>query len=321
MIEIFDRIKEDLNDVKIIINNLLLDKHESVQKTYNYLSSTQGKMLRPALVIISAMLCDKTLYQKNKNIIHKIAASIELLHIASLVHDDVIDNAIMRRGKETINHLYGNKHAVIIGDIIISESFKILCSVGNSQIITNVINTASLLSEGEIIQEDSAGNVLLDINEYTNIIRKKTSSLFESAMILPFLLFDKKDQNINKAGFIFGIIFQMVDDNLDYNAKIKTTGKNEYSDFFESKITLPIILLMQNANETDRLEIIKIFANKIKSQQDLSVILNMLIKYGITEKCNQYIAGCVCDLKKIVSTFDNNEILVEIIDFIVLRDF
>jgi octaprenyl-diphosphate synthase len=324
VIQIFDKISSDIDEIKNIIKNLLSDKHISVQKTYNYLSDMHGKMLRPSLIIISAILCDKNLYEQNKSNIHKIAASIELLHVASLVHDDVIDNAVMRRNKETINHLYGNKHAVIIGDIIISESFKMLCSIGNHQIITDVINVASLLSEGEIIQEDSVGNTLLNIDEYKNIINKKTSSLFEVSMKLPALLFSINDPKLSICGSMIGLIFQMVDDILDYDAKIITTGKNEYSDFFESKITLPIIFLMQDVNKTEHNEITKIFENKVKTQKDLSIILDFIKKYNIIQKCNKYIATNINDLKDVISKFDNQEmknILLETVDFIAIRNF
>ncbi len=208
MLQNLEKILPDINSIKENIALLMSNKHISVQSTYNYLTESNGKMLRPALVVISAMLCDYKKYEEYKTDIYKIATTIELLHIASLVHDDVIDRADMRRGKKTINNIKGNKHAVIIGDIIISESLKVLCSLQNIDIIKNVVNIASVLSEGEIIQEDFSGNINITIDEYLDIISKKTASLFELSMKLPALLFNIDDKKISRCGFLIGTIFQ-----------------------------------------------------------------------------------------------------------------
>ncbi len=321
MIKIFDDIALDLEAIKNLIKSLLKDKDILVKDSYGYLAEHTGKMIRPSLVVVAGMLCNK-FYDKN---IQKMAAVIELLHIASLVHDDVIDQANMRRGHATISHLKGNKYAVIIGDIIISESFKLLCSLGNIDIANEVAICASSLSEGEIIQDNATGNIDLTLNDYIKIIDKKTASLFVTSMKIPFIFFNQDTAKIENLARLIGVIFQLSDDVLDYSSHLDRSGKNKYNDFLESKVTLPIILLKQHINEQQNQRLKQIFFEKNNKLDNLQYVNNLILQYNIIDKCHDYInQNYILVSKNKIMEFKDNEIsqlLIKTIDFIIQRDY
>ena len=179
------------------------------------------------------------------------AASIEMLHLASLLHDDVIDSGFERRGKKSVNVLWGNKHSILLGDYMFSKSFKLMTKSNSLLAMMSLADASAKISEGEFLQLTNENNIDLSIQTYLNIIRSKTGELFSASFKIPAILTHKSNEIVEELhilGMNFGIIFQILDDLLDYLGS-NDTGKAIGQDFYDGKISLPIILLIEKSNK------------------------------------------------------------------------
>ena len=259
---------------------------ELVKKMTDYHLNTGGKRLRALLTLGSSKLCGYTKGTRDINL----AACVELIHAATLMHDDVIDNGSIRRGKKTPNKIWGNHSSVLAGDYLLSRCFEMMVEDGNIEVLKLLSSTSSIIAQGEILQLQHKGEVDMLEETYLKIISSKTAELFAAATKVGAILSEMKTKEKEALEFYgrnLGLTFQIADDTLDYNSELKLFGKNIGQDFYEGKITLPIILLFQKANKDEKEILKKTFAKEERNQNDLNYTLSLIKKYDIINSCYQ----------------------------------
>ena len=277
-------VEEKLILVEEKIKNKLTSEVDLVQKISDYHIKTGGKRLRALLTLGSSKLCG---YLKGGRDIN-LAACVELIHGATLLHDDVIDNGDIRRGKKTTNVIWGNQSSILAGDYLLSRCFEMMVQDGNLEILKLLSSTSAKIAQGEILQLQHKGEVDMLEETYLKIISSKTAVLFSAATKVGAILAERNNKEKEALEFYgknLGLTFQIADDTLDYNSNINLFGKNTGNDFYEGKITLPIILLFQQASDSEKKQLENIFNKNIRSENDFSDILKLISKYKIISKC------------------------------------
>jgi octaprenyl-diphosphate synthase len=296
---------------------------ELVQKITDYHLETGGKKLRALLTLGSSKLCGYTKGTRDINL----AACVELIHAATLMHDDVIDNGSIRRGKKTPNKIWGNHSSVLAGDYLLSRCFEMMVEDGNIEVLKLLSSTSSIIAQGEILQLQHKGEVDMLEETYLKIISSKTAELFAAATKVGAILSEKKTKEKEALEFYgrnLGLTFQIADDTLDYNSELKIFGKNIGQDFYEGKITLPIILLFQKANKDEKETLKKTFAKENRDQNDLSYTLALIKKYNIINGCYQKAKHYINLSSNSLSVFKDSEeknILENLTSFSLSRNF
>jgi len=283
-LDLKNSVEDKLVLVEEKIKNKLTSNVDLVQKISDYHLKTGGKRLRALLTLGSSKLCGYLIGGRDINL----AACIELIHGATLLHDDVIDNSDMRRGKKTINIIWGNQSSILAGDYLLSRCFEMMVEDGNLEVLKLLSSTSAKIAQGEILQLQHKGEIDMLEETYLKIIYSKTAALFSAATKVGAILSKKNNKEKEALEFYgknLGLTFQIADDTLDYNSEINLFGKKIGNDFYEGKITLPIILLYQQANYTEKKQLENIFKQDIRSTDDLSVILKLISKYKIISKC------------------------------------
>ena len=266
------------------IKNKLTSNVDLVQKISDYHIKTGGKKLRALLTLGSSKLCG---YLKGGRDIN-LAACVELIHGATLLHDDVIDNGDLRRGKKTTNVIWGNQSSILAGDYLLSRCFEMMVEDGNLEILKLLSSTSAKIAQGEILQLQHKGEVDMLEETYLKIISSKTAVLFSAATKVGAILAERNNKEKEALEFYgknLGLTFQIADDTLDYNSDINLFGKNSGNDFYEGKITLPIILLFQQANDSEKKQLESIFNKNIRSEGDFSDVLKLISKYKVISQC------------------------------------
>lgn len=235
------------------VNQTVIDELHShvnlVENIGQYIIEGGGKRLRPLVVLLSASTCG---YQAKQHI--RLAAIIEFIHTATLLHDDVVDMSAARRGRETANNKWGNSPSVLVGDFLYSRAFQLLVELGNMDIMRVLSNTTNMIAEGEVQQLVNAGDPEVSEENYLTVIHKKTAILFEAATQSGAILANAKPEEIQAMadyGKHLGMAFQLQDDVLDYVGDATTLGKNIGDDLAEGKPTLPLIYAMREGLSTD----------------------------------------------------------------------
>ncbi len=296
---------------------------ELVQKMTDYHLDTGGKRLRALLTLGSSKLCG---YIKGTRDIN-LAACVELIHAATLMHDDVIDNGSIRRGKKTPNKIWGNHSSVLAGDYLLSRCFEMMVEDGNIEVLKLLSSTSSIIAQGEILQLQHQGEVDMLEETYLKIISSKTAELFAAATKVGAILSEMKTKEKEALEFYgrnLGLTFQIADDTLDYNSELKLFGKNIGQDFYEGKITLPIILLFQKANKDEKEILKKTFAKEKRNQIDLNYTLSLIKKYDIINGCYQKAKHYINLSSNSLSVFKDSEeksILENLTSFSLSRNF
>jgi octaprenyl-diphosphate synthase len=252
----------------------------------DYHIQSNGKRLRALLTLGSAKLCG---YNKGGRDIN-LAACVELIHSATLMHDDVIDNGDLRRGKKTLNSIWGNQSSILIGDYLLSRCFEMMVEDGNLEILKLLSSTSAQIAQGEVLQLQHKGEIDMLEETYLKIISSKTAALFSAATKAGAILSNTKSREKDALDFYgknIGLTFQIADDTLDYNSELKLFGKKVGKDFFEGKVTLPIILLFQKINTLEKQKIDSFFQQDIRSESDLSYTLSLIKKYNIIKECHK----------------------------------
>ncbi len=221
-----------------------------VSQIADYIISAGGKRIRPALVLLMANAWG---YRGTDH--HKLAAVIEFIHTATLLHDDVVDESSLRRGRETANALFGNAASVLVGDFVYSRAFQMMVSVDNMRVMRILADATNVIAEGEVLQLMNMHDPDVTEERYLQVIRSKTAKLFEAATELGSLITGTTEDNINAAaeyGRSLGTAFQLIDDVLDYSGNAHDIGKNVGDDLREGKPTLPLIYLLQHGTTQER---------------------------------------------------------------------
>ena len=296
---------------------------ELVKKMTDYHLNTGGKRLRALLTLGSSKLCGYTKGTRDINL----AACVELIHAATLMHDDVIDNGSIRRGKKTPNKIWGNHSSVLAGDYLLSRCFEMMVEDGNIEVLKLLSSTSSIIAQGEILQLQHKGEVDMLEETYLKIISSKTAELFAAATKVGAILSEMKTKEKEALEFYgrnLGLTFQIADDTLDYNSELKLFGKNIGQDFYEGKITLPIILLFQKANKDEKETLKKTFAKEERNHNDLDYTLSLIKKYDIINSCYQKAKHYINLSSNSLSVFKDSEeknILENLTSFSLSRNF
>ncbi|MCY4328553.1 MAG: polyprenyl synthetase family protein [Endozoicomonadaceae bacterium] len=247
--ELYAPVTDELNQVNAFIHQHLQSTVPLINDIEEHIFLAQSKHLRPLLVLLSAKACG---YHAKQHI--SLAAAIEFLHTATLLHDDVVDTSSMRRGRYTANYLWNNASSVLVGDFIYSRAFQLMVQTGNMEVMKILAQATNTIAEGEVLQLTNLKNIHLSCTEYMDVIYRKTAVLFEVSSHAAAILSNASDEIIRglKAfGRHLGIAFQLTDDILDYTGDEKIMGKNLGDDIAEGKMTLPLIYVVQNGSPAE----------------------------------------------------------------------
>jgi octaprenyl-diphosphate synthase len=239
-------IADDMNKVDLVIRDRLKSEVVLIREVADYIIASGGKRLRPALVILSAGACG---YAGRHH--HELAAVVEFIHTATLLHDDVVDDSHMRRGRATANSTFGNAAAVLVGDFLYSRAFQMMVDVQNMRVMEVLADATNTIAEGEVMQLLHVHNADVTEHDYLRVIRSKTAKLFEAAGRLGAILAAVpavQEKALADYGMHLGTAFQLIDDILDYSGHLAQTGKNLGDDLAEGKATLPIIYAMRHGS-------------------------------------------------------------------------
>ena len=303
-------LKKSVDEKLVLVEEKIKTKLNSdvglVQKMTNYHIQTGGKRLRALLTLGSAKLCN---YLKGGRDIN-LAACVELIHTATLMHDDVIDVSSVRRGKKTINSIWGNQSSILVGDYLLSRCFEMMVEDGNLEVLKLLSSTSSKIAQGEILQLQHKGDIDMLEETYLKIISTKTAVLFSASTKVGAILANKKNNEKDALEFYgknLGLTFQIADDILDYNSELKLFGKKIGNDFYEGKITLPIILLSQQINNIEKQSLKDIFKKNKRSENDLKFTLDLILKYKIIKQCYKKAEHFISLASSSLSIFPDSE--------------
>ena len=301
-------LKKDLKKVESLMRKNL-SKEPLVKDLYDYIFDKSGKKIRASISLISSHGAKKN--QQNRL---KLAAVIELLHTATLVHDDIIDNSGLRRGKKTVNLAWSNSHGVLIGDFIYSKAFMLMNEIGNLKVIDELSSATNKIAEGELMQLANKHNLDISLSQLKKISYYKTGRLFEASAKSAAMLSGKSAsfiENISKAAKLIGIVFQVRDDLLDYGISERDIGKPEMQDILEDKITYPLYFALKSSSKKDTLKILKKLKNKDFSLEDISDFVSSSSAFN---KCNSLIESYSNEISKCINKLSNKEIRDEMLN-------
>jgi octaprenyl-diphosphate synthase len=267
-------VDKDLQKLELSIDKLITTKISFIKEIVNYIIKSGGKRVRPVLVTLSAKLCG---YRGEKHI--PFAAIIEFIHTATLLHDDVVDNAKTRRGFSTVNTVWGNEPSVLVGDYLYSKSFELMSQEGNPEILKTISRATTSLSEGEILEIIKTADIDTTEDEYFDVIGNKTAVLFSAACEIGAILGKVPTVQRNALknfGYKLGIAFQLRDDILDYTSYDEVLGKRVGTDLKERKVTLPLIHTLQSASEKEKDMVAKILKKQVISQKDFDRVSRLI---------------------------------------------
>jgi len=277
-LELKSLVGNKLENVNQRIKNKLASEIGLIHKMTDHHLKSGGKRIRPLLTLASAKLCGYA--EGNRDI--NLAACVELIHSATLLHDDVIDSGVLRRGVETSNAIWGNQSSILVGDYLLSRCFEMMVDDGSIEILKLLSSTSSKIAQGEVMQLEHKGEVDILEETYFNIINMKTAALFSAATKVGACIANKgkKEKDaLESYGKNIGLAFQIADDALDYFSSKKIFGKEIGKDFYEGKTTLPIIIIFQRANSEERNFLTEIFKKKERNEDDFSETLALINKY------------------------------------------
>jgi octaprenyl-diphosphate synthase len=240
---------DEMTEVDRVLRSSLDSDVVLVRQVADYIIASGGKRLRPALLLLAARACG---YQGRDHC--TLAAVVEMIHTATLLHDDVVDESELRRGNATANAMFGNSASVLVGDFLYSRAFQLMVGLGSVRVLEILSHATNVIAEGEVMQLTNAGNPDLDERAYLDVIRRKTAKLFEAAAQLGAVLAGasaEREFALARYGRHLGTAFQLVDDVLDYSGDIAAIGKNLGDDLAEGKMTLPLIRAIAVGNPED----------------------------------------------------------------------
>tara|TARA_A100001015_G_scaffold290740_1_gene364094 strand:+ start:607 stop:1620 length:1014 start_codon:yes stop_codon:yes gene_type:complete len=322
-LELKNLLANKLDKVEEIIALKLKSDVSLIQKMSDHHLSSGGKRLRALLTLGSAKLSGYDLGNRDINL----AACVELIHAATLLHDDVIDESSLRRGIKTSNSIWGNQSSILVGDYLLSRCFEIMVDDGDLEILKLLSSTSAKIAQGEVLQLQHKGEADLLEDTYLNIINLKTASLFSAATKTGACLAgsnEKEKKALESYGKNLGLAFQIADDALDYYGKDKFFGKEIGKDFFEGKVTLPLIIIFQKGNDEERNFLKEVLQKEKRNEDDFSEILALINKYKAIEasmKRAEYFVNVSYDSLGIFPDSEDKRILQNLTSFSLNRSF
>ena len=302
--------KNELQLVNKLIKSEIINE-TVIQQLYDYIFKKNGKQLRPLLSLIASST-DKRKTSKRV----QIAAIIELLHTATLVHDDVVDESPLRRGAKTINSFWTNSHGVLMGDFIYSKAFVLMVNLSNLEILNELSNATNDISKGELIQLDLIGKKEITLDKLLQVSYFKTGRLFEASAKCGAILVDKNDKkyisNVSNFAKNLGIAFQIKDDMLDYSLSSKHIGKPTLQDLREGKITYPLYFAMKAGDKNDK-KFLHSFLG-VQDKYDASKVLNKIEALGGNHKTEELLINYIKKSKKLANKIENKQVREEMLN-------
>ena len=314
-------LKSSLKRVEREISKNIKDEEKLITLTAGHLIKAKGKKIRPILTLLVSKMLN---YKGNADV--TLAVCIEFIHNATLLHDDVIDTGKIRRGKLSANQIWGNKVSVLVGDYLLSRAFKLMVKNKSLKLLEILSQTSLILARGQIQDVGNNQNVNLTEKKYLSIIDAKTAELFRISCFLPTIITDqnKKTQKIfNDFGFNFGMAFQLSDDVLDYFGDSSKMGKSVGKDFFEGKVTYPVIHCFKKSDKKSKKIIAKLFFKRKRSKKDLALILDLMKKTNTYKSSIEFVRKYAEKAKTNINKFEGNKYKVyldELVDHLIIRD-
>ncbi len=315
----FDYIEDELKMVESLFETHLATETPLIQRVAKYVISSGGKRIRPILLLVSSKICG---YKGDDHI--PLAAVIEFIHTATLLHDDVVDNAPLRRGKSSANTVFGNEASVLVGDYLFAKSFKVLSSLDNMDVIKAYSIAVTLMAEGEVKELVKTADIKTTEDDYLDIIIKKTAVLFACASQIGAIISLKNDeygQNLYDYGLNIGIAFQLMDDALDYTSN-EEFGKFIGNDLKEGKLTLPLIHTMERCLNSEKDIVSEIIYKKKLTNADLQAVLKLVKSYDSIDYTISKAKAAVLKAKENLNVFPDSEHkrnLTDIANYIIER--
>ncbi len=292
-----------------------------IPKIAEYLIAAGGKRIRPLLTIAAAAICGPS------ERAHGLAASVEFIHTATLLHDDVVDESAQRRGKPAANLVFGNKAAVLVGDFLFARAFELMVESDDLRILAILSRAARIISEGEVLQMALTGDLDITLDQYASVIDAKTAALFSAATHSGALSAGADDataESLRAYGHHLGMAFQMIDDLMDYASTTATKmGKDAGDDFREGKLTLPVILAVQKADESEREFWSRTMQLHNQTAADLDTARGLIARHDTLKQGRALAQAHVQTARTALQTLPESDlrtVLDELLDFVVTRD-
>ncbi len=312
--------KEDLTEIEKQLAENLKPYLDLVSEVAHHILFAGGKRLRPLLLVLAAKICGyKEMYAKN------VATAMEYLHAATLLHDDVIDDAALRRGKTVAHSVYGNAITILVGDFLLSRALAICADSGKIEVMRIVADLTEHMSTGEVHQLMRKGDVSLNEDEYMEVIRRKTAFLFQAACRVSAVIAEaspEEERALSDYGYNLGLAFQMVDDLFDYTKDTAALGKEVGADLREGKLTLPIIQALKKADPPEYDQMVKIIQNEDFSVDEFKTLVALLHKTGGIDYTVNSATTYIEKAKKSLSVFEPSryrDSLFDIADYSLAR--
>ena len=320
-----DRMAAYLNADMTAVNDLIRDRMASehaprIPEVTAHLVEAGGKRLRPMLTLAAARLCG---YDGPYHV--HLAATVEFIHTATLLHDDVVDESAQRRGRPTANLLWDNKSSVLVGDYLFARSFQLMTETNNMRVLAILANASATIAEGEVLQLTAAQNLATDEGIYLQVVRGKTAALFSAATQVGGVIAAAPDAQVQALfdyGDALGIAFQIVDDLLDYQGDPNATGKNIGDDFRERKLTLPVIKAIAKGDAAERAFWTRTIEKGRQDDGDLEHALSLLNAHGTLDETKAEALAWAEQAKTALNTLpdhDLTQMLRHLADYVVAR--
>jgi octaprenyl-diphosphate synthase len=308
------------------VNQLILKRMDSnvalIPQLAGHLIAAGGKRLRPTLTLAAARLCG---YKGERHV--ALAACVEFIHTATLLHDDVVDESELRRGLATANNVWGNQASVLVGDFLFARAFQLMVEDGSLEILDILSSASAQIAEGEVAQLTTANNTETSESAYLEVIRGKTATLFAAACRVGAVVAGRpqaQEEALDNYGLNLGIAFQLVDDVLDYSASQAELGKAIGDDFREGKITLPIILAYRRGNDGERAFWRRVMEDMEQGEDDLARAIELLGKHDTlsdTIERSRHYGAIARDALGIFPETDVKSALIDVVDFSIERAY
>lgn len=310
----------DMREVNALIMRHVQSDVPMIPELASYLIAAGGKRIRPLLTLASTALFDGDMTRA-----HRLAAAVEFIHTATLLHDDVVDDSAERRGQASAKSVFGNEASVLVGDFLFSRSFQLMVEDGNLDILRILSDASATISEGEVLQLSTQNNLKTSMDEYLKVIEGKTAALFAAACeVGPVIASEKPDtiDNMQSFGMNLGMAFQIVDDVLDYAADQQALGKSVGDDFREGKMSAPIIMALENASDKEQEFWHRTIGDKNQTEQDFKTAQSLIEKHGTINK-GLDIAASYADTAKSKITGDDDLAITlrALCDFVLERPY
>ena len=318
--KILSAVESDLEDIEKALSDNLNPYLDLVSDVAGHILFSGGKRLRPLLMVLSARMCSY-----NGNYEKTFSTALEYLHTATLLHDDLVDGATLRRGKTVAHATWGNSITVLVGDYLLARALSISAGTGRLRVVQVLAELTENMSQGEVHQLMRKGDVKLTEDEYLVVIRRKTAVLFKAACQVSAIIADApedKEKALSEYGFNLGIAFQMADDLFDYTLQTSDFGKEVGADLREGKLTLPVIYALKQANSSDRDLMIKIIRNPDFTTDDFKTLLDLLVNYGGIDYTQETAASYIDTAKNALALFEpspTKETMLDIADYALQR--